>query len=408
MKAVWSTVVGVICIASSLLLNGCTNQPGSEGTGLGFGDTAPPQSGDAAAGAAIFAANGCNTCHGEDGSGGFGPSLRSVPVETLAAKLQDPGVGHTGGLFPDLTADDLALLAAFLGTGDGPTAPSGPLHTVDMNNTGILHAQGFDDPTANCAACHGRDLNGSPPAPSCFTCHGPLWSGGGPPPSHTDVLSNGDVTGAHLPGRDNPTANCTACHQNDLMGRFRVPSCFSCHGSRWDGPPDVPPTHTVVEDGVRHAVGLESPADNCASCHGADLTGTSLIPSCYSCHGSLWTGGGAPPSHTDTLINGSIAGAHPPGRDAPASNCASCHQPDLFGTRLIPACWRCHGSIWDGLPDYPPTHTKVEDGFHHDPDLESPVGRCDACHGSDLTGTPLIPSCFSCHGDKWNDDDDDR
>lgn len=293
MKAVWSTLIGVTCLASSVLLGGCWDHPGPDGACPDLGDTIPTQQGDAVAGAAIFAANGCNTCHGEDGSGGFGPSIRSVQAETLAAKLQDPTVGHTGGLFPDLSAQNLADLAAFLGDGNVPPAPSGPLHSVDMKNTGILHAQGFSDPATNCVACHGSDLSGSPPAPSCFSCHGPLWSGGGPPPSHTEILSSGDVTGAHLPGRDTPAANC-----------------------------------------------------------------------------------------------------------------ASCHQPDYFGTRLIPACWSCHGSIWDGSPDYPPTHTEEEHGFHHDPGLETPVNTCNACHGSDLTGTPLIPSCFSCHGDEWNDDDD--
>ncbi len=50
------------------------------------------------------------------------------------------------------------------------------------------------------------------------------------PEGHT-VLKSGV---AHAPGLNNPTANCTTCHGADLRGgNSGQPSCFSCHGQKW-------------------------------------------------------------------------------------------------------------------------------------------------------------------------------
>lgn len=50
------------------------------------------------------------------------------------------------------------------------------------------------------------------------------------PPGHT-VNQDGV---AHMPGLNDPVQNCTACHGDDLMGGDDgQPSCFSCHGQKW-------------------------------------------------------------------------------------------------------------------------------------------------------------------------------
>jgi len=56
-------------------------------------------------------------------------------------------------------------------------------------------------------------------------------SGGGEPPAgHTDLQDGA----AHMPGKSNPTANCVACHGQDLRGGDSgEPSCYSCHGQEW-------------------------------------------------------------------------------------------------------------------------------------------------------------------------------
>ena len=54
-------------------------------------------------------------------------------------------------------------------------------------------------------------------------------------------------------------------------------------------PEDAPPGHTVVRDGVAHALGLNDPTQECTGCHGADLRGgANGEPSCFSCHGREW------------------------------------------------------------------------------------------------------------------------
>ena len=55
------------------------------------------------------------------------------------------------------------------------------------------------------------------------------------------------------------------------------------------GPSNAPANHTVINDGVPHAPGLNDPTQNCTSCHGADLRGgPNGQPSCFACHGQKW------------------------------------------------------------------------------------------------------------------------
>jgi len=73
------------------------------------------------------------------------------------------------------------------------------------------------------------------------------------------------------------------------------------------------------------------------------------------------------------------------------------------------------------VPILPAAHTDEEDGVLHMPGKDEPFSNgCIACHGTQLTGPAsggFAPSCFSCHGQEWdeerpvaivpNDDDDD-
>ena len=49
------------------------------------------------------------------------------------------------------------------------------------------------------------------------------------PTSHN--VNEGGVL--HMPGLNNPEPNCTQCHGSDLRGAETVPSCYSCHGKKW-------------------------------------------------------------------------------------------------------------------------------------------------------------------------------
>ena len=60
--------------------------------------------------------------------------------------------------------------------------------------------------------------------------------------------------------------------------------CSSPTESKYDPPSD----HTLSKDGARHKPGLNSPLENCISCHGSDLKGGTSGVSCYECHGKKW------------------------------------------------------------------------------------------------------------------------
>lgn len=46
-------------------------------------------------------------------------------------------------------------------------------HTVSKD--GVMHKSGLSDPTLNCVACHGADLEGGTSQVSCYECHGREW-----------------------------------------------------------------------------------------------------------------------------------------------------------------------------------------------------------------------------------------
>ena len=78
-------------------------------------DDSAPSGPDAARGEALYMSTGCAACHAADGSGGSGPDIQGVAVQTLDVFL----IGletHVGGKQPDLTDQDLADIAAFLGS----------------------------------------------------------------------------------------------------------------------------------------------------------------------------------------------------------------------------------------------------------------------------------------------------
>jgi hypothetical protein len=293
-----------------------------------------------------------------------------------------------------------------------PSSGSYP-HTVSQN--GVMHGDGISDPTSNCTSCHGGSLRGSGRAPSCFKCHDDIWdsSSGAVPSSYAHTVSNGGIM--HGVGIADPAANCTTCHGPDLRGSGRIPSCYSCHGDVWVSGSTAPSSypHTVSNGGVMHGDGIADPAANCTSCHGPDLRGVGQVPSCYSCHGDVWVSGGGsstPSSYPHTVSNGGIM--HGTGFADPAANCTSCHGQDLRGSGRAPSCFSCHSDVWvssggtnnAGPSSYP--HTRSEHGVMHGDGINNPMRYCTSCHGSNLQGTALAPSCTTCHGDVWNGESD--
>ncbi len=74
----------------------------------------------------------------------------------------------------------------------------------------------------------------------------------------------------HASGKNDPLANCTACHGAALSGGTGG-SCYACHNAD---------DHTRSYHGIAHMTGTES---SCEACHGPDNQG-GLGPACNDCH----------------------------------------------------------------------------------------------------------------------------
>ncbi|MDX2469847.1 MAG: cytochrome c3 family protein [SAR324 cluster bacterium] len=181
--------------------------------------------------------------------------------------------------------------------------------------------------------------------------------------------------------------NCTACHGTNLNGNGPVPGCYSCHDALWQTD-----DHTNIKGGVAHKPSMTF-STTCTDCHGTDLKGSMSRPSCYSCHDDVWTD--LETRHTDN-VSGSY---HGPNRTTPNRDCAGCHGTDLDGSANAPSCYSCHYNKWDGAAD----HDVLVYGVGHKAQYNNPLSSdCTDCHGSNLKGSKDAPSCYTCHGAKWN------
>ena len=148
----------------------------------------------------------------------------------------------------------LVSLALAAGCGGSGTTPQtdGPLQSDGATGDGATGQQDGGTPQSDGPL----QSDGAPPIDS------------GAPSSHTE--ENGGAM--HLPGKNDPLANCTACHGADLRGGTG-PSCYTCHNKS---------DHTINRMGKMHRAGTSS---SCNACHGPSNTG-GLGPSCNGagCH----------------------------------------------------------------------------------------------------------------------------
>lgn len=191
-----------------------------------------------------------------------------------------------------------------------------------------------------------------------------------PPSNHDQQLGvPGVITGLHAAGYQDPlNNNCALCHGAELTGGFAF-SCYLCHGAFWDSSlPQYPSSHTHEVRGNR----AHSPREaDCMFCH--DVFGDLFKKT------SFW---------------------HAPGHGTPyESGCTQCHGAHLDGEQAIAySCYWCHDRFWAG--EGPPVdHTVELGGFaQHKPGYAQPESSgCGQCHGENLNDG-FAPSCFSCHG----------
>ncbi len=141
---------------------------------------------------------------------------------------------------------------------------------------------------------------------------------------------------------------CRTCHGDYYEGGTSEVSCYQCHNGPgghpayniWVGAPDSTKFHG------------EGDIESCKTCHGDEYLGGTSRVSCYQCHNNGPSGYGcqdfAPPSnHTVLLENDDCNALHRPGFEDPLDNgCALCHSADLTGG-YGPSCFTCHTNKWD-------------------------------------------------------------
>lgn len=73
-----------------------------------------------------------------------------------------------------MTSFRLSLVVGLLATACGGAISSSAPSDHTVNEEGIRHRQGLQNPTVNCVACHGAALTGDQ-GPSCTSCHQKRW-----------------------------------------------------------------------------------------------------------------------------------------------------------------------------------------------------------------------------------------
>ncbi|MGE0173519.1 MAG: hypothetical protein AB7T49_12050 [Oligoflexales bacterium] len=91
---------------------------------------------------------------------------------------------------------------------------------------------------------------------------------------------------------------CVKCHGATLAGGpLGEPSCFTCHGVKWESSPNLeataaPADHTEQQEEWYHHGDLMTPETSCAlsGCHGTNLKGDkdAATPGCLLCHDKKW------------------------------------------------------------------------------------------------------------------------
>ena len=268
--------------------------------------------------------------------------------------------------------------------------------------------------TLDCKRCHGATYDGGI-GPSCNACHVALgWIGW--------------------------TTNCSFCHGAKTAASQAGYSVATNPG--WAAPPDalaqrLDPAHVAVPERTgAHQIHLSGgplgPSFTCATCHpvptdlshieGANVRANVVLSPAgqFSLPANMGSYNQATGSCTTYChgASGSPAWSSPPG----GAYCGYCHglPPSVAsGHPNVPAnltyCYICHptsinpdgthkagGTHLNGVKDASGMHGDYASPAVHGPkffDYLNGVGTldCKACHGADLNGGPIGPSCTACH-----------
>lgn len=135
------------------------------------------------------------------------------------------------------------------------------------------------------------------------------------------------------------------------------------------------------------------------------ITGFTLLGTIFAVGVILVAIVGAAPEDPAGHTTNKDGALHAEDKDRPfSSHCTDCHAPDLQGG-LGPSCYLCHGQKWNGSDVSnlapPLDHTLAKIGVLHKPGFGTPLtSGCTLCHGPNLDDG-FAPSCYSCHDRIW-------
>ena len=132
------------------------------------------------------------------------------------------------------------------------------------------------------------------------------------------------------------------------------------------------------------AEALDDPGyGDCSRCHGPNLRGSGNAVSCYSCHSynDAPPFSTHPPGWTETYVD------HRPYTKLNGNqSCKACHGSNLQGYQVAPSCYSasyngtaCHPDGPQGAPH--PVNESYLLGTNHGPDAKADLTACQLCHG---------------------------
>ncbi len=386
----------------------------------------------------------CQTCHGNDFTGGavLQTCLNTAGCHGAGVNAPHAAAWLPGSAYVHTTTDPgnaLVCALCHLGNRTPPSYATVPVGTTPgcFNNTlchaTVGHPAGWEDPNAHgeaakkapnaattsgfsiCQNCHGNNFIGGISLQTCLNtagCHGANVNSPHSPKPWRGTLRTHTST-------DQANASvCSLCHTtgaNSSVLHFTTapagttPGCFNnklCHAdpSGWS----LPASHGAT---AKAAPSTTSGFSLCRTCHGSDFTGGTALQTCLNtagCHGAGINAPHSPKPWKDS------ARTHTTTNPNNASVCATCHtnganstvQPSPYDPLAAPGCFNntlCHANV--GAPHAVP----FTDPALHGPPAKADLTYCQACHANPSNGGAgsnprfnvtigsLTNGCEDCH-----------
>jgi hypothetical protein len=133
---------------------------------------------------------------------------------------------------------------------------------------------------------------------------------------------------------------------------------------------------------------------NCQECHSKNFDGGPSGINCTKCHSTIEAH-----KNADKLLDISSADFHGlyfAAKGSKVYNCRDCHGGNLTGGVISPSCVKCHSTIgFHALSNDKSTGTYQHGSFFKAAGLK--MNSCGQCHGDDYKGGMASPACATCH-----------